>query len=209
MRRAYLIAAAVAGALALAPSAAGAAQCRPSHSHTIASNRVARVYELYDRHDGANYVWGCLFAGRRSFIIGENNPRRYDSFEWMPRALLRGRFVAVVQQLRYRSESTCSVRVFDLRSRRPVHAWTRSGGGYGVWQDWSAPSLVLERDGDVAWIAANIIESHPPYYWVYKATTTRQAVELDSGDVAPHSLALHGRLLSWRRGGETHTAPLR
>jgi hypothetical protein len=165
------------------------------------------VYRLYDRHDKQTYVWGCLYSKRTSYFLAIDNPRDpYDVQEWVPRVVLRGRFAAIVAQSKFRSDNTSELWVWDLRRGRTVHAWVR----YGEREEWTVPDLVLRPNGYVAWIAADQVDGSPPSYVVFKAATTHHGRGLDYGDdIEPGSLELHAGVLSWRRGGETRTAPLR
>jgi hypothetical protein len=80
----------------------------------------------------------------------------------------------------------------------------------GVESFQSVASVVLKRDGAVAWIGTgSSIVRHAHKVEVYKADSHGSVRLLDSGlSVAPSSLRLHGSTLSWKHGGSTRTASL-
>ena len=73
----------------------------------------------------------------------------------------------------------------------------------GVESHQSVGSLVLKRDGAVAWIGTgkSIIGAGTPKVEVYEADRRGPVRLLDSGvAVRPGSLTLHGSKLSWKHG---------
>jgi hypothetical protein len=97
-------------------------------------------------------------------------------------------------------------RLTDGRRLRIAAATTSPG----VESFQSVGSLVLQRDGAVAWIGdGSSIIRHAHKVEVYKAERNGPLKLLDSGlAVAPGSLRLHGSRLSWKHGGSTRTSSL-
>lgn len=74
----------------------------------------------------------------------------------------------------------------------------------------SIAALVLQRGGNVGWIATatHPAGEGPPMIEVHRATS-RGAVRLDSGaSIAPRSLRLRGSLMTWRDGSAVRSASL-
>ena len=203
MRRliALLLLAALAVAAAPAPARAAKARCAAKRSHTVAKNRLVRVYSV--SRNGNRRLKGCLRAsGRKVLVVREYDDGYVESGAYRD-VRLAGRFVAVVFDATdvsckaacppdYEATQT-SVVISDIRSRRDRTTRTHAAAG----------SLRLSTAGVAAWLApvAGGFEVHG-----YDGTGEPV---LDSGAVDPASLRLAGLHLTWANAGAARSAELR
>jgi len=196
--------AAAPGGSPASPSATTSARhCGPSGATTLASSSQARVYS------SGGGVYGCSFAAGRSFRLGS-----------AARSLHEGRVAPVVLA---GSDVAYGLATFGVDTGRTGVVVRRLTDGTqladfastqaGVVEGFqSIGSLVVKRDGAVAWIGVErsivgsrqVVEVHGA---PAGASTDRL---LGSGaQIAPSSLRLHGSTLTWRDGGATRHATLR
>ena len=172
--------------VAAATAPASTASCGPANGRTLASSSQARVYA-----GRKGVVYGC--AGRRQFRLGRRQPPCYPC---VGRVVVAGKIAAYVLGYPGYDSNFCEVVVRRLADGKRLATYnaTRMGPFSSV------PSLVARPDGHVAWIAVGggIPEVH------------RDRTILDSGGtIQPHSLRLHGTLLTWRHGSKTRHARMR
>lgn len=206
MRPRFIILAATAAVAACASAAAHAGStttvaCGPKGATTLAASRVARVYVT------ANRVYGCSRRGTRTFLLGQRatciQAVRVDP------VVVAGTFAA------YGSER-CGVdtgntevivrRMSDGKTLRSAAATSPPG----VESFQSVGSLVLKRDGAVAWIGrGSSIGLHTHKTEVYKADRHGSVQLLDAGvAIRSGSLVLNGSRLSWKHGDTLRHATL-
>jgi hypothetical protein len=192
----------LAGLVAVAaPAPAGAkARCAAKRSHTVAKNRLVRVYSV--SRNGNRRLRGCLRAtGRRVLVVREYDDGYVESGTYRD-VRLAGRFVAVVFDATdvsckaacppdYEATQT-SVVITDVRSRRDRTTRTHEAAG----------SLRLSTAGVAAWLApiAGGFEVH--------AYDGSGEPVLDSGAIDPASLRLAGLHLTWANAGVARSAEL-
>jgi hypothetical protein len=184
-----------------APAPAGAkARCAAKRSHTVAKNRLVRVYSV--SRNGNRRLRGCLRAtGRRVLVVREYDDGYVESGTYRD-VRLAGRFVAVVFDATdvsckaacppdYEATQT-SVVISDVRSRRDRTPRTHEAVG----------SLRLSTAGVAAWLApiAGGFEVH--------AYDGSGEPVLDSGAIDPASLRLAGLHLTWANAGVARSAEL-
>ena len=204
MRRliALIVLAGLVGLTAPGPaSAAGKrARCAVKRSHTVAKNRLVRVYSV--SRNGNRRLTACLRAtGRKLLVV-----REYDDGYVVSGAYrdvrLAGRFVAVVFDATdvsckaacppdYEATQT-SVVIGDVRARRNRTTRTHAQSG----------SLRLSTAGVAAWLA--------PVAGGFELHGFDGAGEpvLDSGAIDPASVTLAGLHLTWTNAGVARSAEL-
>jgi hypothetical protein len=174
--------------VALAAPPTRAASCGPPQARTLASSSQARVYV---GHKG--FLWGC--AGKRQFRLG-NRKRGCDPC--VGRVVVPGTVAAYVSCFGGYDNTACAVIVRRLTDGKRLAAYAAAGGA----EFQSVPSLVARSDGHVAWIGVGKGFSAG-------IAVRRDGTILDHGrTIDPHSLTLHGTLLSWKHGSETRHARL-
>jgi hypothetical protein len=208
--RSLLLAVALALALSCVPLGAAAnsrSHCFPHGSRTIVKDKVARVYRIV--HRGTHEIWGCSYrSGRRTFL----GLRDFSDFEgeYAAPIVLRGRFVAVnVRESGHSTGTYATVSVFNLRSGKRLHVWSR--GGTACNGRTEVNELRLTKSGAAAWIAEAQLVCDPTTKQVFKADrSSRHVRRLDSADtVDPHYLKLGSRRVYWEHDGETRSAAIR
>jgi hypothetical protein len=187
-------------AAAPAPASAAKARCAAKRSHTVAKNRLVRVYFI--SRNGQRRLKGCLRAsGRRVLVVKEYDDGYVESGAYRD-VRLAGRFVAVVFDATdvsckaacppdYEATQT-SIVISDIRTRRDRTTRTHEVPG----------SLRLATAGVAAWLAPIAGGSELHAY-----DGTGEPV-LDSGAIDPASVALAGLRLSWASAGLARSAEL-
>jgi hypothetical protein len=175
--------------VAAATAPASTASCGPANGRTLASSSQARVYE-----GRKGVVYGC--AGTRQFRLGRRDVSGRPCLPCVGRVVVADRIAAYVFGYPGYDSNFCEVVVRRLSDGKRLATYnaTRKGPFSSV------PSLVARPDGHVAWIAVGggIPEVH------------RDRTILDSGrKIQPHSLRLHGTLLTWKHGSKTRHARMR
>jgi hypothetical protein len=195
-----LVLAGLAVATAPAPASAAKARCAAKRSHTIAKNRLVRVYSI--SRNGQRRLKGCLRAsGRRVLVVKEYDDGYVESGAFRD-VRLAGRFVAVAFDATdvsckaacppdYEATQT-SIVISDIRTRRDRTTRTHE----------VPDSLRLSTAGVAAWLAPIAGGSELHAY-----DGTGEPV-LDSGAIDPASVALAGLRLSWANAGLPRTAEL-
>ena len=202
MRHLIVLLALAALAVAAAPAPAGAAKarCAAKRSHTVAKNRLVRVYSV--SRNGNRKLTGCLRrTGRKLVVVREYDDGYVESGEFRD-VRLAGRFVAVVFDATDVScKAACppdyeptqtSVVISDIRARRDRTTRTHAQAG----------SLRLSTAGVAAWLAPieGGLELH--------AYDGAGESVLDSGALDPASLTLSGLQLTWANAGAPKSAAL-
>ncbi len=185
---------------ASAPSTAAVAACGPAAAHTLAADKVARVYAV------GNAAYGCALGGARSYKLGQR--RTCIAASQVTTVTVAGRLAAY-------GLARCGVdtgftqvivrRLTDGVQLRALAATSPAGPE----SHQSVDSLVCKADGAVAWIGTgSSIVSSRKLIEVRKADGRGPAL-LDSGAaIDSSSLRLHGSQLSWKHGAQTRTAAL-
>jgi hypothetical protein len=188
-------------ALSAVPASGSTSPCGPAHAHTLAASRVARIYVVHDT------AFGCSVHGSRSYTLGQR--RTCLAGACVQKPSVAGELAA------YGLEScgidTCSAQVVVRRLSDGVTLHTFAEvSGRGVESFPSLGSMVLKRDGAVAWIGVGH-SIGPPHGTneVHRANAHGAPQLIDSGSsIAAGALRLHGSTLSWRHGSRTVTATL-
>jgi hypothetical protein len=195
-----LVLAGLAVAAAPVPAGAAKARCAAKRSHTVAKNRLVRVYSI--SRNGQRRLKGCLRAsGRRVLVVKEYDDGYVESGAYRD-VRLAGRFVAVVFDATdvsckaacppdYEATQT-SIVISDIRTRRDRTTRTHEVPG----------SLRLATAGVAAWLAPIAGGSELHAY-----DGTGEPV-LDSGAIDPASVALAGLHLSWANAGLARSVEL-
>lgn len=200
MRTAFFTALAAAALLAVAGTgqARSASNCNPAHSKTIKRNSTARVFSLKGRY------YACKFSRNFAFHLADDN--RPEDATYHHITLSRG-FVA------YAADVICDacnpqqiVFSHDLRTGRAV-VENEAVAEHGTSdRESEVLSLVLGDRGSLAWVA----DTDGPKREVLTPKNIDRPKQLDEGaGIAPASLRLSGRKLSWANGGTPKSATLR
>ena len=191
----------VVAAPAPASAAGKKARCAAKRSHTVAKNRLVRVYSV--SRNGNRRLTGCLRkTGRKLVVVREYDDGYVESGAFRD-VRLAGRFVAVVFDATdvsckaacppdYEATKT-SVVISDIRTRRDRTTRTHAQTG----------SLRLSTAGVAAWLAPT-----PGGFEVHAFDGDGEPV-LDSGAIDPASLALAGLQLTWANAGAARSAALK
>ena len=149
-----MLAAAVAGVVALAPpaNAQSGSKCTARGSKTVLQTGSVRIYTTR-LGDSAARVYGCLYSQNRRRFLGIEGD--CDPGPTVSGLTVRGRYVALVESFCNIDSSDDYVVVRDLRTGAVKH---RAVGAAGTPADTGEPStlvreLVLSSTGSVAWIA--------------------------------------------------------
>jgi hypothetical protein len=204
MRRVLgLIALLVFVAVAAPGTASGAgkrARCAVKHSHTVAKDRLVRVY--FVRRHGDRRLSGCLRATGRKLLLAAEYDDGYVESGTYRDVRLAGRFVALVSDaIDVSCKAACppdyeatqtTVAIRDIRSRHSQFIRTHAQAG----------SLRLSATGVAAWLApiAGGFDLQ-----VFDGASYRA---LDSGAIDPASVALAGLHLTWANAGAPRSAEL-
>jgi hypothetical protein len=218
-------------------------RCGVRHAHVIAATRDAAVV-VGEHGEEVDGVYGCAI-GHRTYKLGLPEECGEEGCGGISRQVITGTTVAYQWASRryglapeIPNSYSWFVVVRNLRTDRvlrkvPTGAPLAPSPRYTGVGD--VESMVVKRDGAVAWIAADFERSpgerlvtppcevfpdgrvcpapgyEPPFIFSYDvyASDRRGTRLLASGtDVAPHSLKLHASTLSWTQGGKPMSAPL-
>jgi hypothetical protein len=193
-------------AVALAAGSASAAPshspvCGPARAKTVAATRTARIYR------SAHWVYGCASGSARAYRLGQQ-PTCIGAPRVGP-VVLAGELAGFGSQHCGVDSASAEVVVRRLTDGQTLTRLPATTTSVGAESFDSVASLVLKRDGAVAWIGVNrSIISKNLSIEVHRHDRTGSAL-LDSGaSIRTTSLRRHGSLLTWRHGGELRHARL-
>jgi hypothetical protein len=191
-------------------------KCPPGHSHLIAADAQAQVYEAPERRGLPLAFFGCAYREGKAHFLGilpsGGSP---SGFAGTGLYTLAGPIVAndefsstsVGPEItRYEYE----VVVRNLRNGSVLHRLPTGtplglpeNGDVGIGK---AKAIVVKTDGAVAWIVA--VRSTAVEYQVHAVDATGSRVLASGPEIDPSSLALAGSTLYWIQGGEPFSTPL-
>lgn len=181
-------------------------KCPRKHSHVLAADAQAQVYEA------AGHIFGCAYGQKHVYALGPGfNPDSGSGEEAKVKALT-GLIVAVERFKN--SASNQLIVVSNLRTGRIIRKAHTGGPPHGgpcfiCYGD--AVTLVLKEDGSLAWLTED---------GRYNIRTELHAVDkmgsriLASGqtdegtEIDLQSLVLTGSTLHWTQGGKSFSATL-
>ena len=176
--------------------------CGPARAHTLAADRMARVYVLHKK------VYGCTRGSHSRYELGAASNSMGEGR--VGPIALAGVDVAFGRTSFGVDVVSAEVVVENLTDGRVLHeeAATRSSVGPEYAQQ--VHSIVVKPDGSVAWIGTvSAFTSRKSATEVRKADRTARA-SLDKGNaIRPDSLRLHRSKLTWRDGSTRKSATLR
>jgi hypothetical protein len=198
---------AAAGAVVIAAGACGSAvattrsQCGPSGAKTLAVDRVARVYAT-----GGN-VYGCADAGGHTYLLAANNSRPGQPH--IGQVALAGIDVAYGKTTSGVDTATATVTVRRLDSGRTLRSLAAMSQPVGPESFQSVDSIVVKKDGAVAWIASahSIVRNSSQIEVDRVDGRGRSTLDTNSG-IDSISLRLHGSALSWTDSGQPQAGTL-
>jgi hypothetical protein len=177
--------------------------CYLKGSHTVASSKKVRVFEV--KRQSGNRLYGCLRSNGVRQVLAKGYDDGYVTSGTFDEVKLAGRFVAwqfTATDISCKAAcppeydpTTADLHIRDLRSRR-----TRNVAGEVA----NDGHLFLTRGGSIGWPERP--SSGPIEVNAYDHAG---AHTLDTGDgIAPDSLHLSGSTLDWLNAGERRTATL-
>ena len=178
------------------------AVCGPSMARTLAGDRSGRVYV------SADTVYGCAAGSTRSYLFGSAGACSLSQRNSVGLARVVGRLAAYSHEFCGIDFGVTVVKVRRLTDGKfvRVRSVTTRGGVEGFQ---SVGSLVLKRDGAVAWIATGRSIGPPTFVRQLARLDRRGFSVLDSGRaLAVRSLTLRRSTISWRHGKTIRTAKL-
>jgi hypothetical protein len=180
---------------ALTPARHRPPACRPTASHTVLANRLARVYTIHSRFPGVGTVYyGCVYSTRRRTVLPADFPKAMR---------LAGTTVADAEA----TGSSIEIFVTDLRRGRQIHDDEIAGTPY--YDQPVLKALVLKANGAVAWIVDGVDRSGTTPNGEVGRHDRRGKRTLDSApDGQLRTLRLTGSTLSWTHGGVPQTTQL-
>ncbi len=196
----------VAIALVACGSSSGevALHCGPTGAHTIASDRLARVYSR------SGSVYGCSMSGsRKSYRLGASS-RSIHQNRAGPVAL--GGALAAYGLSAYGVDTVgASVAVRRLTDGKQLKQLPATTAPLRPEFFQSVGSIVVKADGAVAWIgsAGSVIGGQRTDIEVHRSDARGQALLASGSAIDPGSLRRHGSTLTWRDGSATRSAKLR
>lgn len=195
--RAAIVAAGLIGALGTCGPAGAVTRCRAANARVMAADHHVDVYTLGDA------VYGCLFRTGRSIRLG--NARICVGQARVDRAAAAGDVIAYGTERCGVDTGTASVSVLRLTDDKRLGSFAAITGPAGPESYQSVDSLVVKRNGAVAWIAtATSIIGRGTRTEVH---ANRRLLDAGAGIVVS-SLRLHGSTLTWRHGTATRSATL-
>jgi NADPH:quinone reductase-like Zn-dependent oxidoreductase len=135
-------------------------------------------------------------AGKRQFRLGR---MQTGCNPCVVRVVVAGTIAAYVKSWLGYDNNDCEVIVRRLTDGKRIAAYSAVGGA----EFQAVSSLVARPDGHVAWIGVG--QGFSP-----GTAVQSDGAILDHGfAIRPHSLKLHGTLLSWKHGSKSRHASLR
>ncbi|HEY1522012.1 MAG TPA: hypothetical protein VGF70_03290 [Solirubrobacteraceae bacterium] len=178
--------------------------CGPSKAHTLAADRLARVYSQ------GGTVYGCAKGSHSSYVLGSASPSATRQHGRVGPIALAGVDVAFGRTTSGVDVISAEVLVKNLTDGRVLRDHSATAGNFGAETAQRVDSIVVKPDGSVAWIAtiSSIISTRGTTQ-VRKSDRTQRTSLDSSPKIKPDSLRLHRSELRWRNGSVTKTATLR
>lgn len=204
-------------AVSAKPAEAGRSECWTQPSTTVLRSGEVRVFTRLLRspvlEGRENRLFGCHYRTKRAYSLREKDD--YCGVTSIERRSLRlaGRFVAYVQR-------ACSVEnyfpVVTVRNLATGRIVVRQFGGENAGGIPSVASIVVKRNGTVAWIAAGAVPVREPgrraraTNLVYVADARGRRLVAEGAGVELGSLALSAdsAAITFTQDGERRTLPI-
>jgi len=183
----------------------------PGHTRSITADAQAQIYEapMSLAYPEFLSVYGCSYGHKRSYFFGPVPYGSPSGAGGISREILNGPNVAYEE---VENKPCCQhwwVVVRDLSDGHVLHRLPTGipikpeplSVGIGL-----AVSIVVKRDGSVAWIVETGEEEGR--YQVHAVDKSGSRVLASSPDIDPTSLALAGSTLYWTQGAQPFSAPL-
>jgi hypothetical protein len=187
------------GVVSAAPAREAGARCAPAGARELAASPYGGIYSWHGS------VYGCT-AGHR-YRLG--SATQCNQSARIGPAAVSGRLVAYAATSCGVDTGSSRVIVARLSDRHRLSSHAASSVMVGAESFESVGSIVVDRTGQVAWIASvSSIATHRRAVALLAADRRGTRVLDSSLTIAPGSLRLRGSRLSWKRGGATRTATL-
>lgn len=175
--------------------------------HLLLADAQAEIYEAHETEGGVEFgdgeILGCAYGHKVRVLGGAPSGGSGDGGGGIEATALAGAIVAgsgFSYSTVYETESH-DVWVEDLTDGRLLHDEPSPGG---------PASIVVERDGAVAWIAASNVSVATGAHeeWVYAADARGLRLLAHGDDIASNSLALAQGTVYWTEGDLPYSARL-
>ena len=181
--------------------AASGAVCGPSRDRTLASSSSARVYV------SGRDVYGCVRGAKGSRRLGQSSSCLGGSL--ISPVVVKGVLAAYGSQTCGVDTGTATVVVQRLSDGAVLAQRPASTAVIGPESHVRVTALVMDGDGDVAWIAASSSIIGSRHATQVRALDHRGARLLDHGNsVDSAQLHLRGAKVSWKHGASGRSATL-
>lgn len=198
---------AVALALAVAPVAQARDRCAHAGAKVLTQTRALRLYLLLSSGTNQDRYYICVRSNGRRFRV-DNRQDPDEDFAFKKLFVASGRYVAFALS-DYANEDAAGLTIAALNFttgkrteyRQDIDDFSRP----------AVPSLVLRPTGTAAWVLTTtpISTSEGVAKREVRRTAPNGDALLDSGaGIAPESLRLSGKTLSWTNAGVPRTATL-
>jgi hypothetical protein len=183
-------------------AARGRSTCGPAKAHTLAADGLARVYATHGK------VYGCARGSHSHYELGAASNSMGE--RRVGPVALAGVDVAFGRTTYGVDVVSAEVVVENLTDGHVLRDELATRSSVGPESDQQVHSVVVKRDGSVAWIATiRSIGSGKRATEVRKSDRTRRKLLDKSDAVRPDSLRLHHSELTWRDGSTRKSATLR
>jgi hypothetical protein len=188
--------------------------CRPGHSHVVAKNARAEVFETGP--DGPGFE-GCAYGQTHRYVLGQGEYGSSSGSGGSGDYTLAGTTVAFTEFFGEgalgNGGSSDWVSVVNLRTGKTLHRVRTATPPCEPkpYEGAIVGSLRLKEDGAVAWIAVDE-QRHcaVPFnlFEVHALDSSGGRVLATGKDIDPHSLSLAGDTIHWKQAGKRFTARL-
>lgn len=205
-------------AITLLPSAgatsAHRASCLPRRAHTVAQDRMVRVYALTTKNPANGMIesemtYACLLRTGKKVKLTEHESGRFPGS--VDNITLGGPMVAFTYSTHGIDTGKVDIVVVNVASRHQLLKLPEVGGHVDscIISFTDIEDLVVSDRGSVAWIAATGRGCHVKTFQVYTALVGGTPTLVEEGpEIAPESLSLYKHKLTWKEAGQPRSSYL-
>ncbi len=177
----------------------------------VMADAHAEVYETNEIEGAPESGWvlaGCAYGERHGYSFGSVSAGSGSGGVSDEPGTLVGTLLATRNSsygtVGFGPEHSAGVGVINLRNGRSLHSWSTTEGV-------TIPTLVLEPDGAIAWIAASWVDTATGFHqeWVYADDSSGVRLLAHASNINSDSLALAGNIVYWTQGGQPFSGSLR
>jgi hypothetical protein len=190
------------------------ASCLPRRAHTVAQDRLVRVYALTTKNPAngtieSEMTYACLLRTGKVVKLIEHEGGRFPGS--VDNITLSGPIVAFTYTTHGIDTGNTDIVVVNVASRHQLLKLPGVGGDVdaGIISIRDIEDLLVTRNGSVAWITGKGRGRHVDTFQVYDALVGGTPILLEEGpEIAPNSLSLFHRRLTWDNAGQPHSTYL-